>query len=231
LANCEVSYFGNTKETQQLSLRKKISEHKKTACHKKEETVQMSAKKTSLETGINKMNKDRFESTERIFRTAYKVAKMNRSFTDLPADVEVQELNGLDMGRVLDSKFSCTNIIDHMAQEMRKKIVQHLLGNNIKMSVLVDESTTIINKPVLVLSIRCVMSSNSPVQTLFWDLTELPTTTAASIQEAILTNSDSRGLTEIYLRDNFVGFACDEASVMLEEKMALLLDCRKYSLT
>jgi hypothetical protein len=35
----------------------------------------MSAKKKSLETGINKMNKDRFESNERIFRTAYKVAK------------------------------------------------------------------------------------------------------------------------------------------------------------
>jgi hypothetical protein len=38
-ANCEVSYFGNTKQTQQLSLRKKISEDKKTACHKKGETV------------------------------------------------------------------------------------------------------------------------------------------------------------------------------------------------
>jgi hypothetical protein len=85
-----------------------------------------------LETGIDKMNKDRFESSERIFHTAYKVVKMNRPFTDLPVDVEVQELNGLDMGRVLHSKFSCTNIIDHKAQEMRKKIVQHLLDNNIK---------------------------------------------------------------------------------------------------
>jgi hypothetical protein len=118
-----------------LSLRKKISEHKKKACHKKGETVQMSAKKKSLETGINKMNKDRFESTERIFRTAYKVAQMNRPFTDLPVDAEVHELNGLDMGRVLHSKFSCTNITDHIAQEMRKKIVQHLLDNNIKISV------------------------------------------------------------------------------------------------
>jgi hypothetical protein len=38
----------------------------------------MSAKKKSLETGINKMNKDRFESTERISHTAYKVAKKKR---------------------------------------------------------------------------------------------------------------------------------------------------------
>jgi hypothetical protein len=69
----------------------------------------MSAKKKSLETGINRMNKDRFDSTERIFHTAYKVAKMNRPFTDLPVDVEVQELNGLDTGRVLHSKFEEEN--------------------------------------------------------------------------------------------------------------------------
>jgi hypothetical protein len=69
-----------------LSLRKKISEHKKAACHERGETVQMSAKKRSLETGINKMNKNRFESTERMFCTAYKVEKMNRLFTDLPVD-------------------------------------------------------------------------------------------------------------------------------------------------
>jgi hypothetical protein len=75
------------------------------------------------------------------------------------------------------------------------------------------------------------MSCNSPVQTFFWDLIELPATTADSIQEAILANLDSHGLTEIYPRDNFIGFACDGASVMLGKKMALLLDCRKYSLT
>jgi hypothetical protein len=143
----------------------------------------MSAKKKSLETGINKINKDRFEGTERIFRTAYKGAKMNRPFTDLPVNVEVQELNGLDMGKVLQSKFSCTNIIDHIAQEMRKKIVQHLLDNKIKVNVLVDESTTISNKPVLVVCLRCAMPCNSPVKTIFCDLIELPATTAASIQE------------------------------------------------
>jgi hypothetical protein len=148
------------------------------------------------------MNKDGFESTERIFCTAYKVAKMNRPVTDLPVDVEVQELNGLDMGRILHSKFSCTIIIDYVAQEMRKKIVQHLLYNNI--SVLVDESTTISNKPVLVLCLRCAMSCNSSVQTFFWDLTELPATTAASTQEAILTTLYFHGLTEIYLRDNLI---------------------------
>jgi hypothetical protein len=186
----------------------------------------MSAKKKSLETGIKKMNKDRFESNERIFRTAYKVAKMNRPFTDLPVDSEIQELNGLDMSRVLHSKFSCTNIIDHIAKEMRKKIVQHLLDKK-KISVLVEKSTTISNKPILVLCLRCAMSCNSPVQTSFWDLIELPAATAASIQEAILTNLDSHGLTEKYLRDNFIGFACDEASVMLGRKNGVAVGLQK----
>jgi hypothetical protein len=97
---------------------------------------------------------------------------------------------------------------------MRKKIVQNLLDNNIRISVLVDESTTISNNPVLVLCLRYAMSCNSSVQTFLWDLIELPAATAASIQEAILTNLDCHGLTEIYLRDNFIAFACDRASIM-----------------
>jgi hypothetical protein len=71
------------------------------------------------------------------------------------------------------------------------------------------------------------MSCNSPVQTFFWDLIELPATTAASIQEAISTNLDSHGLTEIYLRDNFIGFACDRASVMLGRKNGIAVGLQK----
>lgn len=40
-ASCEVTYFGKAKETQQLSMRKKISEHKMTACCKKKETTRI----------------------------------------------------------------------------------------------------------------------------------------------------------------------------------------------
>ena len=52
------------------------------------------------------MNTKYLENTLKIFRTAYKLAKQNRPFTDLPADVELQELNGLNMGRILHSRFS-----------------------------------------------------------------------------------------------------------------------------
>jgi hypothetical protein len=53
------------------------------------------------------MNAKYVETTIRVFRTVYKVAKQNRPFTDLPLDIELQELNGLNMGRVLHSNFSC----------------------------------------------------------------------------------------------------------------------------
>jgi hypothetical protein len=113
------------------------------------------------------MNKDKFESTERIFRTAYKMAKMNRPFTGLPIDAKVQELNSLELVSVLLSKFICTNIIDHIAEETRNTTV-HLLDNNIKISVLVDESTTIRKERVLSPCLRCAISCNSPVETFFF---------------------------------------------------------------
>lgn len=34
----------------------------------------------------------------RVFRTAYKIGKHGRPFTDMPVDVRLQELNGVNMG-------------------------------------------------------------------------------------------------------------------------------------
>jgi hypothetical protein len=43
------------------------------------------------------------EITSKIFRTVYKVAKENQSFHYFEAKIDLQELSGLDMGRILHS--------------------------------------------------------------------------------------------------------------------------------
>ena len=105
------------------------------------------------------MNTKYLENTLKIFRTAYKLAKQNRPFTDLPADVELQELNGLNMGRILHSRFSWANILDHIAKEMKKKISETIIENNLKMSIMIDESTTVSKKSALVMCLRCSFSA------------------------------------------------------------------------
>ena len=61
-----------------------------------------------------------FQSTARVFRTAYYVAKNNKLFTDFESLIDLQEGNSLDMGRVLHSKSVAVNIIDHASSQMKK---------------------------------------------------------------------------------------------------------------
>ena len=71
-----------------------------------------------------------------------KIVKSARPFTDLPTDIDLQVLNGLDMGRTLHLDHSCAEISQHIASEMRKKVVGKVLQSGTKSSVLIDESTT-----------------------------------------------------------------------------------------
>jgi hypothetical protein len=70
-------------------------------------------------------HKTQDNTTCRIFRTAYQVAKLNRPVTALAAMTDLQELNGLAMGRILQPNHACTDICDYIADEMRKKLVKY----------------------------------------------------------------------------------------------------------
>ena len=56
---------------------------------------------------------------------------------------------------------------------MKKKIADHLIKNNIKMSIIVDESITCSNLPALVLCLRCAISQDTEMQSLFGILLNL----------------------------------------------------------
>ena len=60
--------------------------------------------------------------TQKIFRTAYLISKNQCPFTDMPKLVDLQVINGVDLGRILQTNVSCIQIIDHIAFKMRKKI-------------------------------------------------------------------------------------------------------------
>lgn len=68
--------------------------------------------------------------------------KSARPFTDLPTDIDLQVMNGLDMGRTLHSHNSCAEISQHIASEIRKKVVGKVVQSRTKCSVLIDESIT-----------------------------------------------------------------------------------------
>ena len=114
-----VKYNGLTRDSKLKSLRKFFIFHKNSKAHISAQEINRSAVLSSLEKHINKSNKIELESTQRIFRTAYYLAKNNRPYCHHSDLIELQEINGTDLGLSLHSRQSSTTIIDHVAIEMR----------------------------------------------------------------------------------------------------------------
>ncbi|XP_066475289.1 E3 SUMO-protein ligase KIAA1586-like [Tiliqua scincoides] len=118
--------------------------------------------------------------TAKIFRTAYKVAKENQSFHHFETEIDLQELNGVEMGRILHSTNACINIVNHISEEMRKTVVKKIVQSNNKISLIIDESTTISKITTLIVYVQCCIEGvgmNAPIN-LFLDIVELEKVTA-----------------------------------------------------
>uniref|UniRef100_A0A3P8S0K5 HAT C-terminal dimerisation domain-containing protein n=1 Tax=Amphiprion percula TaxID=161767 RepID=A0A3P8S0K5_AMPPE len=185
------------------SLRKKIKEHKDSIYHKKAVEIKNKATHNVMQKHIEDMQKADFTSTCNVFRTAYKIGKHGRPFTDMPIDFCIRTTRA--------------NILDHISVEMKKKVVNDIVMNQRKLCVLIDESTTISGKSVLVICLRSAICSEEP-DTIFFELIELESTTAKDITDALLDSLHKNGFDINYLQNHFLAFACDGASVMLGRK-------------
>jgi hypothetical protein len=98
-ANNEITHFGITREQQLTSLRTKIFKHKESSSHKTAMRILEEAKKETLEKVCLKSLSRQKEVTAKIFRTACKVANSNQSLSNFEMEIELQELNGVDVGQ------------------------------------------------------------------------------------------------------------------------------------
>jgi hypothetical protein len=73
-----VNFNGSNKSAQLTSLRKKIFLHKQSAVHLTAETISAKAEKETIESICDKMNMANLESTIKIFRSAYYLAKIEK---------------------------------------------------------------------------------------------------------------------------------------------------------
>ena len=88
--------------------------------------------------------------------------------TDLAALIDLQELNGLAMGRILQSNHACTDICDHIADEMRKKLVKYIIDNDLKIGFMIDETSTRSKKEALVICLRCKLPDSMDASSYFF---------------------------------------------------------------
>lgn len=214
---CSIEPFGNNQRDKLQALRKKIFDHKSTRAHLAAEKILASSARNSLQEATARHNKEVNETTCRVFRSAYKIAKKERPYSDLPADIELQQLNGIDVGRVLHSDHLCADIISHVATEMRRKLIADIISNGRKLAILIDESTSVSCKTVLTVCMRAAVTGSGPL-TFFLDMIELPRADARTIKNELLGCLAKFGFDSNYLHKHFICFAADGASTMLGAK-------------
>ena len=210
-----VSYYGDSLQSKLTSLRKKISRHKDSMSHITASKICSTAEKQTIEKEVDTMNEADIAKTEKVLRTAYFLAKEDRPFSDHPHLLELQQMNGVHLGIGLRSRFTATNMVDHIATDMRKCACDQIRKVEGNISILIDESTTLSNKSALIVYLKCQSTMNGEPHFMFLDLIELADQCAKTIFESLIRCLAFHGFDDDYLRNHLVAFASDGASVML----------------
>jgi len=178
--------------------------------------------KDELKANVVSQKEEQYHATSNVFRTAYYIAKNNRPYTDHSGLIDLQRLNGVDVGRLLHSSTMCVDIVDHIAEHMSSKLMQSVLESDVPFAILIDESTTLSNnKACLVVYIRCSIGDSKPYS-LFLDLIELSGTTAVAIGDALVKCLHDHKFTDTILKNRWLALGTDGASVMLGRKGGVL---------
>ncbi|KAJ3609224.1 hypothetical protein NHX12_023748 [Muraenolepis orangiensis] len=97
---------------------------------------------------------------------------------------------------------------------MQEKIVHSIVTSSSKLSVLMDEASSISHTSAMIVHLKASVDGATP-EFLFLELVELESQRAKDIEEALLNCLDTAGFTEEWLQKNWVSFVSDGASVML----------------
>ncbi len=165
--------------------------------------------------------------TDAVFRTAYYLAKMNRPFSDHDSLIELQGKKGVNMGTILHSRYSSTKIVEHKSKEMKNKIVHSIVMSSSKLSVLIDEATSLSHKSAMIVNLKASVDGAIP-EFVFLELVELESQRAEDIKKALLNCLDTAGFSDEWLQKNWVSFVSDGASVTLGKNsgVAVMLTAR-----
>lgn len=207
-----------SRETSLSALRNKVRKHALSKAHSQAVKMAEQQKEAVIENAVAAMTESYMKETEAVFRTAYHLAKKNRPFSDHESLIELQELNGVKMGSILHSRYSATQIIKHVANEMQSKIVSSIIASSSKLAVIFDEASSLSHKAVMTVSIKATVQEEESPEFIFLELVELENQRADGIVEGLLTCLTNAGFTEEWLLENWVAFVTDGASVMLGKK-------------
>ena len=139
----EVRSSGNNTKTKKASLRNRMKKHNDSKAHQAAiRTLELRANET-WNTCSSQVSAKDVCTTEKIFRSVYH-----------PEICQLQRLNGIDLGVTLHSRYSATAIVETISHVMRGNLCRFITGHQMKISVLLDESSTVSRKSAMVVYIR-----------------------------------------------------------------------------
>ena len=150
-------------------------------------------------------------------------SKNDRTMSDHQELVDLQTRNGLDMGAGLHSRFSAAAIVDHIGHELRSTICKSIKKSIGKLSILIDEATTVSDISILIVYLDAQLEISGEPQFLFLDLMEITNGESADeIHKTLVACLKLYGYDMNYLRELFVAFTSDGASVLTGKKVGVM---------
>ena len=226
---------GNNTKPKKASLRNKMKKHNDSKAHQvATRTLELRTKET-WKTCSSQVSAKDVCTTEKIFRSVYFLAKSNLPFSDHPEICQLKRLNGIDLGVTLHSRYSATAIVETISHVMRGNLCRFITDHQMKISVLLDESTTVSRKSAMVVYIRVSSldftgwkdsgAITFPLELAELDALELDALyalDAQTITSALLALLAKHGFNEIYRKANLIGACSDGASTMLRSRSGVL---------
>ncbi|XP_060798265.1 E3 SUMO-protein ligase KIAA1586-like [Neoarius graeffei] len=220
----DLAFVNSVKTSSAKKLNDKINKHGKCQSHVKCLEILQKRRDAAFETANNvsaslwrKKNEERVRATAYCMRTAYMICQNDLSFKMMPQVIELQELNGVDVGSMLHSNKACQSMLMFITQKMASQLVGFITKSPAKFSILIDESTTVSNKTCLIVYIR--IPFDGEVCNFFYQLIELELCTGSAIRDTLLDTLERDGITKEMLRSRLIGFATDGAAAMLGRYM------------
>lgn len=175
---------------------------------------------------MQKIIVDHEQTTIKVFRIAYYIAMQIRPFSNDDDLIKLQEINGVHLGKIFNSRYSATNIINHISNIMRKQLISKIITLKSKLSIFIDESTSLSNKTTLVVYLKTYLGGNNP-EYVFLNLCELQSQDPEQIEKYLLNTLKSNGLHEKYFQKHWVAIATDGASVMVVKNSGVVTRLRE----
>ena len=162
-----------------------------------------------------------FAPTARMLRTALVIAKHDFSLESHSALVQLQKINGVELGTRFTGRDGATSMIHFLSDVMHSKLIRNLTSNRAPVSLIVDGSTDSTNQHVLVVLLQTVLDGKPTVS--FYGMIPLGVDeTARGLYNALTREwaKEPHGFLD-YMRENLVSYISDGANVMSGSRRSL----------